>query len=32
VAIVYADVTGYSRLIGLDDIGTIKLLRLSGDR
>ena len=27
VAVVYADMVGYSRLIGLDDIGTLKRLR-----
>ena len=27
VAVVYADMVGYSRLIGLDDIGTLERLR-----
>ena len=27
IAIVYADMVGYSRLIGLDDIGTFERLR-----
>src|ERR1700757_3962156 len=27
VAVVYADMVGYSRLIGLDDLGTLKRLR-----
>ena len=27
IAVVYADMVGYSRLIGLDDIGTLERLR-----
>jgi len=27
IAVVYADVAGYSRLIGLDDLGTLERLR-----
>ena len=27
VAVVYADMVGYSRLIGLDDVGTLQRLR-----
>ena len=29
IAVVYADMVGYSRLIGLDDVGTLERLRLS---
>ena len=27
IAVIYADMVGYSRLIGLDDIGTLERLR-----
>src|SRR5882757_3563728 len=27
IAVVYADMVGYSRLIGLDDVGTVERLR-----
>ena len=29
IAVVYADMVGYSRLIGLDDVGTFDRLRFS---
>ena len=29
IAIVHADMVGYSRLIGLDDVGTLERLRIS---
>jgi hypothetical protein len=28
IAVVYADMVGYSRLIGLDDIGTLERIRI----